>query len=97
MTMHKVDAFMAQQHNAMVARGNFGRGPTGPMRRLARPSMRNLKDPSTSSWAAQQSSFRDSMSPVETLASPTDMEKQFRFSESTTRGSSEAAGYMRGY
>lgn len=94
MTMHKVDAFMAQQHNAMAARGNFARGP---MRRLGRPSMRNLKDPSTSSWAAQQFSFRDSMSPVETLASPTDLEKQFRYSESTTRGSSEAAGYFRGY
>ncbi|KAK6367516.1 hypothetical protein LTR64_007492 [Lithohypha guttulata] len=90
-TTMRVDAFMDDhQRNTFGQRGTFGRGAMRNLR-LARPSMRNLKDPSTSSWAAHQSSFRDSMSPVETLASPTEV----RFSEST-RASSEAGGYFRG-
>lgn len=100
MTM-RMDAFMAdQQRNAMIGI----RGPPGPSRgglrnlRLGRPSMRNLKDPSTSSWAQQENraNARDSMSPVETLPTPTEM----RFSESTTRGSHEVGaggGYFKGF
>ena len=89
MTM-RMDAFMAdQQRNAMM-RGPAGRGPLRNLR-LGRPSMRNLKDPSTSSWVAQESNIRDSMSPVDILTTPTEM----RFSESTGRGSSEVGGYFR--
>jgi len=100
MTM-RMDAFMAdQQRNAMVG----PRGPPGPPRgglrniRLGRPSMRNLKDPSTSSWAQQEHSVnvRDSMSPVDTLTTPTEL----RFNESTTMGSNEmgaGGGYFRGF
>ncbi|KAK5940782.1 hypothetical protein PMZ80_007199 [Knufia obscura] len=102
MTM-RMDAFMAdQQRNAMMGnRGPPGPGPArGGLRnlRLGRPSMRNLKDPSTSSWVQQENNanIRDSMSPVETLPTPTEL----RFSESTTRGSSEVGaggGYFRGF
>lgn len=100
MTVH-MDAFMAdQQRNALMGI----RGPPGPSRgglrnlRLGRPSMRNLKDPSTSSWVQNENNrnVRDSMSPVEPLATSTEM----RLSESTTRGSSEVGaggGYFRGF
>ncbi|KAK5322123.1 hypothetical protein LTR70_003970 [Exophiala xenobiotica] len=97
----RMDAFMAdQQRSAMMGI----RGPPGPSRgglrnlRLGRPSMRNLKDPSTSSWVQNENNryVRDSTSPVEPLATPTEM----RLSESTTRGSDEVGaggGYFRGF
>lgn len=91
MTM-RMDAFMADQHRQAMMRSIPPRGPARNLR-LSRPSMRNLKDPSTSSWLNQEPTFRDGMSPVDstTLPTPTEM----RFSESTGRGSSEAGGYYR--
>lgn len=88
MTM-RMDAFMADQQRQANARGAPARGSLRNLR-LSRPSMRNLNDPSTSSWIQQDfntNNFRDSISPP--LQTPTDL----RFSEST-RGSSEA-GYYR--
>jgi len=97
----RMDAFTAdQQRNAMMGI----RGPPIPARgglrnlRLGRPSMRNLKDPSTSSWVQNENSMnvRNSMSPVDILETPTEE----RFSESTTRGSNEVGvggGYFRGF
>lgn len=90
MTM-RMDAFMAdQQRNGM--RGPPARGSLRNLR-LGRPSMRNLKDPNTSSWAIKEHSGRDSMSPIDTksLASPTDA----NFSENSGREFREAGGYFR--
>lgn len=89
MTM-RMDAFMADQQRQANVRGAPARGSLRNLR-LSRPSMRNLKDPSTSSWVQEHNTtnFRDSISPP--LQTPTDL----RFSEST-RGSSEA-GYYKGF
>ncbi|KAJ9662095.1 hypothetical protein H2198_001637 [Neophaeococcomyces mojaviensis] len=90
MTM-RMDAFMAEQQRN--ARGPPGRGPLRNLR-LGRPSMRNLRDPMTSSWVQSEENARNSMSPVDmnALTTPT----EFRFSESTTRGSSEVGeGYFK--
>lgn len=91
MTM-RMDAFMADQHRQAMMRSIPPRGPARNLR-LGRPSMRNLKDPSTSSWLNQDSHFRDSMSPVDSTTLPTPTE--IRFSESTGRGSSEVGGYYK--
>lgn len=93
MTM-RMDAFMADQQRQAMMRGPSARGPLRNVR-LGRPSMRNLKDPSTSSWVHNEGmgSVRDSMSPVDSTTLPTPTE--LRFSESTGRGSSEVGGYFR--
>lgn len=77
MTM-RMDAFMAEQQRQASMRGAPARGSLRNMR-LGRPSMRNLKDPSTSSWVQNEGMgyTRDSMSPVEslgfsTLSTPTE-------------------------
>lgn len=81
MTM-RMDAFMAEQQRQAMGRGPPARNSLRNMR-LGRPSMRNLKDPSTSSWVQNEGYTRDSMSPVDSLAfsalsTPTEM----KFSES---------------
>lgn len=81
MTM-RMDAFMADQQRG---RGPAGRG--GFRMRLGRPSMRNLKDPSTSSWVQNDGTGynrENNMSPVDsisTLQTPTEA----RFAESIGR------------
>lgn len=67
MTM-RMDAFMAEQQRQAAMRGPPARGSLRNLR-LGRPSMRNLKDPSTSSWVHNDGMGypRDSMSPVDSL------------------------------
>lgn len=79
MTM-RMDAFMAEQQRHATLRGPASRSALRGMR-LGRPSMRNLKDPSTSSWVQNggMGYSRDSMSsPVESMtALPTPTESRF--------------------
>lgn len=92
MTM-RMDAFMAEQQRQAMMRGPPPRSALRNMR-LGRPSMRNLKDPNTSSWVQNENAgyVRDSMSPVDSIALSTPTEA--RFSETITRGN-EAGGYQR--
>jgi len=85
----RIDAFMAEQQSN--DRGLQGRGLR--TLRLGRPSMRNLRDPSTASWVHSNDNARSRMSPVDsTVTTPTEL----RFNESTTRARNEAGeGYFR--
>lgn len=85
----RIDTFMAEQPSS--DRGLQGRGLR--TLRLGRPSMRNLRDPPTSSWVHSNDNVRSRMSPVEsTITTPTDL----RFNESTPRARNEAGeGYFR--